>query len=161
MCPNLANGPQLLTHHSKAEVQELAEAEADGDAAEQDAMKTDDGAANGHNKASKFKLPAIVEIALHSFGEDDPTPYLVTLLDDGDVFVYRGFYYSGSAHQPGSKKKKKHALEESLLLRFTKVESQLLFRNLKTNFARGKLTNFMEGACFNVNSFQWPTIRCY
>jgi hypothetical protein len=149
LCPSLANGPQLLTHHNKAEVQEITDAEADVDAMEQDAMKTDGQTANGHgNRTSKFKLPAIVEIALHSFGEDDSTPYLIALLDDGDVYVYKGFYYSAQ-HHTGSKKKKKHALEESLLLRFTKVENQILFRNLKTNFDRGKKPVLMKALLTN------------
>ncbi len=137
LCPNLANGSQLLTHHNKAEIQEIAEAEADGDAMEQD-TRTDGGNANGQFNVAKFKLPSIVEIALHSFGEEG-SPYLLALLDDGDLYVYKGFYYS-LQHPAGSKKKRKHTPEESLPLRFKKVENQTLFRNLKATFDRGKST---------------------
>lgn len=141
LCPSLANGPQLLTHHNKAEVQEIADAEADGDAMDQDTARTDGGNTNGQfnastgNKASKFKMPAIVEIAMYSFGEENPSPYLLALLDDGDFYMYQGFYYAPQQH--ASKKKKKHTHEESLSLRFKKVESQVLFRNLKATFDRG------------------------
>jgi len=156
LCPSFANGPQLLTPHHKSEVQEVVESEVDGEAMDQDTARTDGGLNTGQFGATngvrslKFKMPAVVEISLHSFGEENSTPYLLALLDDGDVFVYQGFYYV-QHHHVGSKKKKKHAVQESLPLRFKRIENQILFGNLKATFDRG--TQYFQ--ILSINDITW------
>jgi cleavage and polyadenylation specificity factor subunit 1 len=71
-----------------------------------------------------MRLPHVVELGVYSLGSSRATPFLFAILDDGDVYVYRSFFFSDEDEWRRSKM-------SVAPVRWQRVTHGLIFRHLR------------------------------